>query len=119
MSKAIDKAGEALDQIKRDLDTYRLIKEHGLMIRQIPEAVYSTVEMRHFVEGDEVLKSPPGFGGRDMCRKRRVPANPGYWMCRPCGHTRSTVRWNIKTDHLAPTLEESVALYVAAEDRQS
>jgi hypothetical protein len=50
-----------------------------------------------------------------MCEHKKIPQHPGYWMCKRVNNTRSRVEWNDKTDNLAPTLEESINLYLRKE----
>lgn len=58
---------------------------------------------------DFYLKFPEG---RTLIVETKVPKNAGYWMCKQVKHTSSTVRWNTKKDNLAPTLEESINLFL-------
>ena len=96
------------------MDTVDLIKKYGIAIRQIPTEVYSCMEMRYFREGDEIVEN----NTRSLCRRKRIPVNPGYWMCKQIKDTDSIVRWNIRTDNLAATLEESITMLVHKIEKQ-
>lgn len=91
-----------------DVEVLATIVQYGLSIRQIPLKVVSTYHIRHYKEGDEIVE----IKGVEYCRRTRIPANPGYWMCKQVRNTSSMVSWDIKTDNLAPTLSESVALFL-------
>ena len=88
-------------------DTLADIKRFGLSVRQIPLEDVSTFDPRHYQEGDERIT----WNGRDMVRRVRIPEHAGWWMCQKSRDTSSGVFWNKKLHNLAPTLEESVALY--------
>jgi hypothetical protein len=123
------------------MNTLDLIKSHGLVLRQIPLSVSRLSEMRHHKEGNEIIKTvlkdmtPSRYAyhkkhhsasadfelddtrqqvTRLYSRSVRIPGNAGHWMCKQVSGTSSMVRWDSKTDNLAPTLEESVALFVAS-----
>lgn len=113
------------------LDT---IKKHGLAIRQIPNSVTSICSMFHFKPGNEVierecktispktLKTMKGPKENYVVRDRkvflkqvktvRIPEHAGWWMCQPSANTSASMEWSKKAHHLAPTLEESVALFL-------
>ena len=117
------------------MNTLAIIKEHGLAIRQIPKVVISLSDMYHFKPGDEVIEqecetmTPKGlklakinkqnYVVRDnkvflkRAKTTRIPDHAGWWMCQPCNNTSAQMTWFKKTHHLAPTLEESIALYLA------
>ena len=91
-------------------DLVALIEKHNLSIRRIPMAVHSLYEARHFKPGDEIIFMEKY--GRDMCRHTTVPVHAGKWMCRSVSNTSSSVVWNIKTDNLADTLEQSIEMFL-------
>lgn len=91
-------------------DTLANIIRFGLSVRQIPLEVVGIHEIRHRREGDEIVTRY----GREMIRRVRVPEHAGWWMCQQVRHTSSTVTWKASQHHLAPTLDESVALCVAS-----
>lgn len=96
------------------MTTCQLIEKHGLSVRQIPFEVFESYEMSHYREGDEIIEQHfPSGRTRRLCRRKRTPSNAGFWMCKRLRDTGSLVRWNIKTDNLAPTLSESVSLAIA------
>jgi len=118
------------------------IEEHSLTIRRIPLSVCETNEMRHRREDDEIIKVAHTFGMPDFekrkeyvkkifsdqanieideaeqkiyriyCRRYRVPANAGCWMCKPWKDTCSRVVWDSREDNLAPTLGESISKFL-------
>ena len=120
------------------MNTLQTIIDNGLAIRQIPEKVvncYGASEKRLAQENskavDKVIKTgvspekfekmykshrwneyfkllPNGDVTRTFAEITRVPENAGYWMVKQVQDTGSTVRWNIKTDNLAETLELAV-----------
>lgn len=119
------------------MDTLEAIIKHGLSVRQIPMQVVSLMEMRHHNEGEEIVEEEMtkyGFAWykknaidstnwrfdeaaqrvwRRFARKVRVPTDAGCWMCRTTPGTGSMIEWNTKRHNLAPTLQESVALFLA------
>lgn len=97
-------------------DLINTIVEYGLSIRQIPYSVSSCYEIRHFKEGDKIIertvRTQDGFVKRQYCVRTNIPKNAGYWMCRQVKSTNSQVQWDSRIDNLAPTLEESVQLFL-------
>lgn len=95
------------------MDTFEIIKKYGLSIRQIPTVVTRLMEVRHYDPKNKNQKiiRPEGWN-RDMVQTKKYPTNGGYWMCQKVDDTGTIVRWDIKMDFLAPTLEESVQLYL-------
>lgn len=92
-----------------DSEAFAAIVAHGLSVRQISLKVVSTLELRHKEDGDEVIHQ----WGRKMVRRVKVPHNAGYWMTQQVNSTSASVQWSMKTDNLAATLAESVALFLA------
>ena len=88
-------------------DTLADIKRFGLSVRQIPLEVIEIFDPRHGLRGGELIQ----WRERPMVKIVRIPEHAGWWMCQKVGHTSSGVSWDKKRDNLAPTLEESVALY--------
>lgn len=88
-------------------DTFADIKRFGLSVRQIPLEIVSTFDPRHYQEGDERVT----WNGRDMVRRVRIPEHAGWWLCQKSRSNDALIMWSAKRDNLAPTLEESVALY--------
>jgi hypothetical protein len=128
--------------LNRDnMNTLDLIKAHGLALRQIPLSVSRLSEMRHHKEGNEIIKTvlkdmtPSRYAyhkkhhstsadfelddtrqqvTRLYSRSIRIPGNAGHWLCKSTNNdTSSRIEWSCKTDNLAPTLEESVSLFVS------
>ncbi len=126
-----------------DSQAFAYIVAHGLSIRQIPHSTTHLYEMHHHVEGRETVRQKldlSRFGPKhyDCLKARaqdprnwvfddekrevwrvytkevRIPKYPGYWMVRQVQDTSSRVEWSYKHHHLAPTLAESVALFVAS-----
>lgn len=98
-----------------------IIEKYGLSVRRIPLTVTSCFDVRHyeqhkkaFAKDASVIISEPfthtynSGVNRQFFREQRTPENAGYWMCKQVENTCSMVRWDKKTDNLAPTLEESV-----------
>lgn len=87
--------------------TLELIIKHGLTVRQIPNTVISLYSLRpnHTLKSNEVIIEK---NGRSFIQETNVPANAGKWMAKKCVHTNSMIRWDVKTDNLADTLEEAV-----------
>lgn len=48
-----------------------------------------------------------------IAREITIPEHAGWWMCQSIENTSSMIGWNIKEHNLAPTLEESVGLYLS------
>lgn len=92
------------------MDIVAMIEKYNLSVRRIPNIVSETLDIRHFKDGDEILVSP---NGRKFCRRYKVPANAGKYMVKPVDNNMSTVQWNVKTDNLANTLEESILLFLS------
>ena len=100
------------------MDTLEVIKKYGLSVRRIPESVYDVYEISHYKDGDEIVerktaRSGGGFYMRKMCKRTIIPDNAGHWMCKQVENTDSRTLWSIKTDNLAPTLEESVQKFLS------
>lgn len=122
------------------MDTLTAIIQHGLSVRQIPLQTVHRYAMRHHKPGHEIVRyelpniTPELFAWhkkhhsdspdfelneerqtvtRVSTQEIKVPQYAGWWLCQKVSHTSSRVEWNYKTDHLAPTLQESVALCVA------
>lgn len=119
------------------MDILNTIQTFGLSIRQIPNEVTSCYSIQHHKEGNEIVyvtldshwnyepfkkkhKDSPNYIFDDdtktikraLTKETTIPKNAGYWMCKQVNNTSSQVSWNIKTDNLAPTLEESVQLFL-------
>lgn len=84
------------------------IEKYNLSIRRIPDKVVSVYEISHILPGDEII----GHNGRQFARRTKIPKNAGKYMCQSVKNTSSMVQWNTKTDNLAPSLEESIALFL-------
>lgn len=115
------------------MDILEMIDKHNLSIRKIPLQTVELYELQHYKEGDEIVtltkeeqekrwrkESAERFikrfpEGRKFCRRIKIPDHAGWYMCKQVNSTDTTVRWNIKTDYLAPTLEESINLFLKDE----
>jgi len=109
-----------------NIDILAEIIKHGLSVRQVPITIISICEIQHKKEGDEIIIRPvrerfknPDTGvhswvpvERPFCKRTTVPKHAGYWMCQIVNNTSSQVQWDFKRDNLAPTLPESVKLYL-------
>lgn len=114
-------------------DYFKIITDNGLTIRQIPKEVKSTFSMRNHKKGqkivyetldnhinyipfkkkhehreDLIFDDETETIKRAYTQKITIPSDAGYWMCKQVKNTDSIIRWNKKTDNLAPTLEESI-----------
>lgn len=120
------------------LDT---IIKYGLSVRQIPTQVRSLFTMDHYNPLEHTIfeekiivpnsymywkKQDPLYANkhvrfdddkqivyRKYACEIKVPTHAGYWMCKQVKDTSSKVQWNIKTDHLAPTLSQSIILFLS------
>lgn len=109
-----DCAGEHAIAHRNAMDTLSAIKHYGLHIRKMPEikvSVYSASSFDRFKAAGESVEMIK-WNGRDMCRVTHVPDHAGWWMCKRDNSTSSRIEWSIKTDNAAPTLEESVSLFL-------
>ncbi|MGL5690433.1 MAG: hypothetical protein ACRDD8_06380 [Bacteroidales bacterium] len=61
--------------------------------------------------GDDIYYKD-GSTYRIFSRYKSFPKNGGWWMVQKTNHTDSQVIWSKKDCFLAPTLEESVSLYM-------
>lgn len=124
----------------KNIDFLQIIIDEGLSVRQIPFQVVEVYDATHCRDGDEIftrngIETFPGDpdkkddwgrtnkqkrdefdkrfpNGRKFCRRIRIPQNPGYWMCQKITGTSSMIQWSTKKDNLAPTLQESIQLYL-------
>lgn len=123
------------------MTTFEATQHYGLSLRRLPTEIVETNEMQHARPGDitvesEVKSMPyeryeqwvkrPGTNPdnwrfdpetrkvyRRFTRRFRTPKHPGWWMCKQVDSTSSNVSWSQKTDNLAPTLDESVQMFLA------
>lgn len=126
------------------MNTLEIIKKYGLSIRQIPKEVVSLYSMLHRKEGNEIVYHDIDMSNRkyELYKKKlinrqdfifdderqraqrmftkevRIPKNPGFWMCKQVNSTNGSVTWNKKEDNLAPTLEDSVKLFLSKTAKQ-
>ena len=125
------------------MNLLQTIIDNGLSIRQIPLRVAETRSFYSYgdtglPENHEIVETPIDpkffdyhkkkhsdsldyrFDGekvfRRFLRTHRIPKYAGHWMCKKVTDTNSSVRWNLKTDNLAPTLSESVEKFLAAKN---
>lgn len=114
------------------------ITNHGLMVRQIPNEVVSKWRINPYTRDelpadaeieihkpslsdfngnqhayDQYYKNFPN--GRELWVERRIPTHAGYWLTKKATHTSTAVQWSLTDDCLAPTLNESVALWLQKE----
>lgn len=119
-----------------------LIIENGLSLRQIPKTVtiaYSfdqklfdrepgweiienvskqNVTEEQYLKAKTKLFPDPNFRWengtiyRKCMKKISQPEHAGWWMCQKVVDTSSTVLWNKTKHNLAPTLAESVSLFL-------
>ena len=100
-------------------DILDAILKYGLSIRQIPTELTEIINTGDPQSGDVVTEWPKESNHtRCVVQRVTIPKHAGYWMCQQVKDTSSAVRWNIKTNHLAPTLEESVALFLKSTESQ-
>lgn len=122
------------------MDILKIIEENGLSIRQIPKIIINRYDIRHHKPGNKIETWKPtieyfqnqSFGGspesrmkyfyqkfpegRQFTVEEKIPTNAGKWMCKQIGNTDSMVKWDMRTDNLADTLEESVLMWYAKEN---
>ncbi len=122
-----------------------IIIEHGLSLRQIPETVTSLFSMerynpekhtiveheltqkwcykfwvaKHLNSKDARFDHERKIVYRKYAKEIIVPKNAGYWMCKKVNSTLSTVQWNANEDNLAPTLLDSVMLYLNGKSKNA
>lgn len=126
--------------LMNDQEVLDVIIKYGLSIRQIPNEVHSLFTMERYnplehtiVEQEltvpNIYKYWKGQDA-DYCAKHvrfdhdnkiiyrkyacetKIPQYAGYWMCKQVKNTSSTVQWTMKTDNLAPTLKQSISLFL-------
>lgn len=93
------------------MDVLQVIEDYGLSIRHIPHKTVDLYNIISFRDGDERFYHE-GYK-REMCRRTVIHKHAGYWMCQQIKHTMSRIEWRSDTHNLAPTLEESLALFLA------
>lgn len=124
------------------MGTLEAIEMYGLATRQIPKQIASLYAMRHHKPGNEIVErlctslnfgpfnkkygNDPAYAGcyrYDHENKKiyslfsqeiTIPEHAGWWMVQPSHGTSSRMEWNKKRDFLAPTLAESVTLFLAS-----
>jgi hypothetical protein len=103
---------EDVDEMKTssltDTEALNIIDKYCLSVRKLPEKIISTYEMRHHVEGNEIVE----LHGRKMTRQTKIPVHAGWYMTTQTRDTGRIVMWDIKKDCLAPTLKESLSLFL-------
>ncbi len=125
-----------------NMNTLDTIIKYGLTVRQIPKEKIGTFEMRHHKPGNEIVRvkvdlANIGYSFELYCKTWILPGSlnfeidhekkeitrlytrevkpmekGGWWMCKQDSGTSSSITWSKKTDNLAPTLQESVALFL-------
>lgn len=124
-----------------DADIVSAIVTYGLMVRQVPKRATRTYEMRHYKAGDCIVEHELTAYAFDIYKAHRnltesgwrfdednkkvyrryvkrttVPEFAGYWMCKQYEETSSAVKWSYHNDNLAPTLAESIQLFLKRKD---
>lgn len=94
------------------MDILEIIDKYNLSIRKFPSSVTEVNEIQHKKEGDEEFTITKEGAEKRYCRREKIPTHAGWYMCKQLNDTYSMVRWDIKKDHLAPTLEESINLFL-------
>jgi len=89
-----------------------IIDKYNLSIRKIPNEIVSILEYQHYKKGDEIV-TPEGYN-REMVKRTIVPPNAGWYMVKQVNNAMSTVKWNKESCYLAPTLGESIALFMTS-----
>ena len=90
-----------------------VIEQYNLSIRRIPNKVCEIHDIRHYQAGDEIIEN----NGRKFCRRYKIPKNAGKYMCKQVNDIGSIVRWNLKTDNLSDTLQESINLFLEKQSK--
>lgn len=93
------------------MNTLTAIIVYGLSIRQIPQQTRRLYDPRHMKQGLELVT----IDGIKYAQQIKIPKHAGYWMCKQITSTSAQVVWNTKTDNIAPTLKESVDLFLATQ----
>ncbi len=84
----------------------KIMAEHNIAIRRIPDKVVATYEMRHHVVGNDIVTRY----GRQMTQETTVPKNAGkFLVAKTCG-TMSTAVFDLK--FMGDTIEEAVNKYL-------
>jgi len=107
---AITKSMVATEQelLAEATDIFDTIEKHNLSIRRIPNEAISIFSDRHYKAGDEYIMRH----GHRFVRRVAIPEHAGMYMVKQVNHTMADVHWNKDKDNLAPTLQESVQLYL-------
>lgn len=90
------------------MDILATIIKHNLSVRRIPDKIRETFDIAYFKEGDEITH----YKGRKFCSRYKIPTHAGWFLCKPVNNTYSGVDWSFKKDNLAPSLEESIQLFL-------
>ena len=94
----------------------KIIHDHDLMVRKIPkfnEESWILSDPNKIRDG-YILKTETLKNGRIRYIQYRKTQNEyaDYYMVKKSKGTGSMISWSLKTDHLAPTLEESINKYL-------
>lgn len=92
-------------------DLIKLIEKYNLAIRRIPDKIINLYDMRHYKDGDELYLSD--ITGKQYVQRVRIPKYAGWYLVKEVNSTGSIVKWDIKKDNLAETLEESINLFIS------
>ena len=91
-----------------EIEIVETIEKYNLATRRIPDKIISCYEIQHVQPCDEIIM----HGGRQFARRTKIPKHAGMYMCKSVNSTCSTVSWDIRFDNLAPSLEESLTLFL-------
>jgi len=111
-----------------DREILDAIEEHFLSVRRIPLETVSVYEGHHrdrHPDGETILRDVKRkIDGKytsvkaEYVRVVTVPKFAGWYMCQSlAGTTRSCIDWNRKEHNLAPSLSESIGLYLESLSR--
>lgn len=109
----------------------QVIHENCLSVRRIAPEDWQTVDIAHYREGDTITtltvdqvhpNSKTYFAkhfpnGRKFCRRRIIHDTDGHYMVQKVTDRGSICRWDYKRDFGAPTLQESISLFLKYNER--
>ena len=125
-----------------DFDILEMIDKHNLSIRRIPDSVtkmWTTspngdvrkssnpnvtitavrMSITDFHGDNPTLYQVKNWnknypdGYKVFSKEVTIPKHAGWYMCKSVNNSDSTVRWMMEKDNLAPTLRESIELFLS------
>ncbi len=96
-----------------DKDILDCIDKNNLSVRRIPNRIVNLWTFTKRYEGDVFVFR----NNREFREEVKIPERGGWYMVQEVNDTNSMVRWNYKRDNLAPTLSESIELYLKNKEK--